>query len=97
MSLELYRRYLLPRQLEMSDLARSYGIHIIYHTDGAARVFLPDLVDVVGIDILDPIQWRCPGMEREGLARDFGQRIAFHGAIDNQQTLPWGSRDDVVN
>jgi uroporphyrinogen decarboxylase len=96
MSLECYRRFLLANQKKMADLVRSFGAHVIYHTDGAARVFLPDLVDVVGIEILNPIQWRCPGMDREGLARDFGSRIAFHGAIDNQQTLPFGTVDDVV-
>ena len=41
MSLELYRRFLLPGQIIMADLARSFGIHIMYHTDGAARIFLP--------------------------------------------------------
>jgi uroporphyrinogen decarboxylase len=95
MSLSMYRRFLLPNQIRMADLGRKYGVHIMYHTDGAARVFLPDLVDKVGIEVLNPIQWRCPGMEREALVRDFGQRIAFHGSIDNQQTLPFGTVADV--
>jgi uroporphyrinogen decarboxylase len=95
-SLKMYRRYLLPNQIRMAELARSYGIHVMYHTDGAARLFLPDLIDKVGIEILNPIQWRCPGMEREKLVADFGQRIIFHGSIDNQQTLAFGTVDDVV-
>jgi uroporphyrinogen decarboxylase len=96
MSLAMYRRFLLPNQIKMADLARAYGVHVMYHTDGAARVFLPDLIDRVGIEILDPIQWRCPGMERERLVADFGHRVIFHGSIDNQQTLPFGTVDDVV-
>ncbi len=96
MSLELYRRFLLPNQIKMADLARQYGIHIMYHTDGAARIFLPDLLNRVGIEILNPIQWRCPGMDRESLVRDFGRHIIFHGSIDNQHTLPFGSKEDVV-
>ncbi len=96
MSLEMYRRFLLPNQIKMADLARLHGIHVMYHTDGAARPFLPDLIDRVGIEILNPVQWRCPGMEREGLARDFGKDIIFHGSIDNQYTLPFGSVDEVV-
>lgn len=94
-SLETYRRFLMPHQINMAQLARSFGIHVMYHTDGAARLFLPDLIDRVGIEILNPIQWRCPGMEREGLVADFGDRLIFHGSIDNQQTLPFGSPDDV--
>ncbi len=96
MSLAMYRRFLLPNQIKMADLARSHGIHVMYHTDGAARLFLPDLIDRVGIEILNPIQWRCPGMEREKLVADFGERVIFHGSIDNQQTLAFGSVDDVV-
>ena len=96
MSLAMYRRFLLPNQIKMAELARSYGVHVMYHTDGAARAFLPDLIDRVGIEILNPIQWRCPGMEREKLVADFGGRIIFHGSIDNQQTLPFGTVDDVV-
>jgi len=96
MSLAMYRRFLLPNQIEMADLARSFGVHVMYHTDGAARLFLPDLVDRVGIEILNPIQWRCPGMDRRRLVADFGDRVIFHGSIDNQQTLAFGSVDDVA-
>ena len=96
MSLDLIRRFLLPNQKRMADLARSCGIHIFYHTDGAARQVIGDLLDVTGIEILNPIQWRCTGMEREGLVRDFGDRLVFHGAVDNQQTLAFGSPDDVA-
>ena len=87
-SLPTYRRFSFPNQIRMADLGRKYGVHIMYHTDGAARIFLPDLVDRVGIEVLNPIQWRCPGMDREALVRDFDRRIVFHGSIDNQQTRP---------
>jgi uroporphyrinogen decarboxylase len=91
------RRFILPNQKKMADLARSFGIHIFYHTDGAAREIIPDLIQVTGIELLNPIQWRCPGMEREGLVRDFGRHVIFHGAVDNQQTLPFGTAEDVRN
>lgn len=96
LSLAMYRRFLLPNQIKLAGLARAHGVHVMYHTDGAARIFLPDLIDRVGIELLNPIQWRCPGMERERLVADFGSRIIFHGSIDNQQTLPFGTVDDVV-
>ena len=96
MSLAMYRRFLLPNQIKMAELARSFAVHVMYHTDGAAYDFLPDLIDRVGIEVLNPIQWRCPGMERERLVADFGDRVIFHGSIDNQQTLAFGSVADVV-
>ena len=96
MSLDTYRRFLLSNQIKIADLARSYGIHVMYHTDGAARLFLPDLIDKVGIEILNPIQWRCRGMERESLVAEFGGSVVFHGSIDNQQTLAFGTVGDVI-
>ena len=95
MGLDQIRQYILPRQKKMAALARSHGLRVFYHTDGAARDVIPDLIKVTGIDVLNPIQWRCPGMEREGLVRDFGDKVIFHGAVDNQQTLPFGTPDDV--
>ncbi len=96
MSLEMYRRFLLPGQIKMAELARSFGIHVMYHSDGAIRPFLPDLIDKVGIEVLNPIQWRAAGMEREALVRDFGRHVVFHGSIDNQHTLPFGTVEDVI-
>jgi uroporphyrinogen decarboxylase len=95
MSLEDIRRFILPNQKKMADLARSYGIHIFYHTDGDVREVIPDLISVTGIELLNPIQWRCPSMDREALVRDFGDKIIFHGAMDNQKTLPFGNVEDV--
>jgi uroporphyrinogen decarboxylase len=94
MSPRLFRRFLKPHMARMIDLVHSYGVKVFHHDDGAMRPLLPELVDM-GIDVLNPIQWRCRGMEREALARDFGGRIAFHGGIDNQHTLPFGSVADV--
>jgi uroporphyrinogen decarboxylase len=48
-----------------------------------------------GIDLLNPIQWRSQGMERERLKRDFGDKIILHGGMDNQVTLPFGTVGEV--
>jgi uroporphyrinogen decarboxylase len=95
MSHDDIRRFILPYQKKMADLARSHGLHIFYHTDGDVYPVIPDLIGITGIELLNPIQWRCPSMDREALARDFGDKIIFHGAMDNQQTLPFGTADDV--
>lgn len=88
------RRFLLGRMKRMMELTRQNGAFVFHHTDGAARDILPDLIDI-GIQVLNPIQWRCPGMEREGLKRDFGDQLVFHGAVDNQYTIPFGSEEEV--
>ncbi len=97
LGLDQVRRWIFPNQKKMADLAKAHGAHVFYHTDGAARDVIPELIDTVGIEFLNPIQWRCPGMERESLVRDFGEKVIFHGAVDNQHTLPFGSVEDVRN
>jgi uroporphyrinogen decarboxylase len=94
MSPAAFRRFLKPGMGKMIDLAHSYGVKVMHHDDGAIRPLLPELIEL-GIDVLNPIQWRCAGMDREGLARDFGKSVVFHGGVDNQQTLPFGTPDDV--
>jgi uroporphyrinogen decarboxylase len=88
------RRFLLPHMQKMTDLVHSAGAYVFHHNDGAIRKILPDLVEM-GIDILNPIQWRCQGMDREELKRDFGGKLVFHGGMDNQYTLPFGSVAEV--
>jgi uroporphyrinogen decarboxylase len=94
MSPAAFRRLLKPRMARMIDLIHSYGVKAFHHDDGAIRPLIPELLEI-GIDVLNPIQWRCSGMQREELARDFGQAVVFHGAVDNQWTLPYGTVADV--
>ncbi|MGI6374634.1 MAG: uroporphyrinogen decarboxylase family protein [Anaerolineae bacterium] len=86
--------FLIPRMKRMIDLAHSAGAYVFYHSDGAVRAILPDMI-AAGIDILNPIQWRCAGMERGALKRDFGQQVVMHGGVDNQHTLAFGSVAEV--
>jgi uroporphyrinogen decarboxylase len=93
-SLKTYREFYKPHHERFINLCREFGIRVFHHDDGAMRTFLPDLVEM-GIDVLNPLQWTCPGMELTSLKRDFGSRICFHGGVDNQQALPFGTPDEV--
>lgn len=88
------REVFIGRMKRMIDLAHSAGAYVFHHSDGAIRPVLPDLI-AAGIDILNPIQWRCRGMARDGLKRDFGDQVIFHGGVDNQYTLAFGSVAEV--
>ncbi len=88
------REFFLPGMKRMADLVKAQGAVVVTHTDGAVREVLDDLIGI-GVQMLNPIQWRCRGMDRQALKHDFGDRLAFHGGVDNQQTLPFGSPADV--
>lgn len=89
------REFFIPWMKRMSDLAHQAGAFVFHHSDGAVRKIIPDMIETVGIDVLNPVQWRCKGMEREGLKRDFGDRLIFNGGVDNQYTLAFGSPAEV--
>ncbi len=88
------RQFFFPHMKRMMDLVHQGGAYVMTHSDGAVRAIIPELI-ALGMDILDPVQWRCRGMEREGLKRDFGDRIVFHGAMDNQYTMAFGSEAEI--
>lgn len=88
------RRFLLPGMKRMIDLAHQGGAFVFHHNDGNCRAILPDMIEL-GIDVLNPIQWRSKRMDREGLKADFGDKLIFHGAVDNQFTLPFGTVNEV--
>ena len=94
-SLESWQRFFKPRLKNWCDLIHSYGKKVLYHTDGAARPLIPGLIEC-GIDILNPIQHVCPGMDTAELKEHFGKDLIFHGGIENQYALPMGTVDEVV-
>ncbi len=91
---QIIAEFFLKGMKRMVELAHENDVHAFCHSDGAIREVIPELIDI-GIDILNPIQWRCAGMDRERLKADFGDQLIFHGGMDNQQTLAFGSVADV--
>ncbi|MBI5693988.1 MAG: hypothetical protein HZC55_28265 [Verrucomicrobia bacterium] len=90
----MWERHLQPRLRRWCDLVHAHGLRVFYHTDGAARRLLRPILDC-GVDVLNPIQHACPGMELPDLKREFGDRVIFHGGVDNQSVLPRGTVAEV--
>ncbi len=93
-SIPAWQQFLRPRLERWVEIVHRHGKKVLFHTDGAVRDLVPHLIDA-GIDILNPIQHVCPGMERAALKRDFGEQVIFHGGVENQQILPFGSVEEV--
>ncbi len=65
---------------------------VFFHSDGDISEIIPDYVDI-GADVINPIQPEC--MDPVAVKRTWGDRIALHGTISIQRTLPNGTPDDV--
>jgi uroporphyrinogen decarboxylase len=86
--------FLLPRMKRMMDLVHEAGAYVFFHSDGSVMDIIPDMI-AAGIDVLNPIQWRCKGMDRRVIKERFGADVALHGGVDNQQTLAFGTVEEV--
>ncbi|HEX5789549.1 MAG TPA: uroporphyrinogen decarboxylase family protein [Luteolibacter sp.] len=94
MSTGMWQQHLQPRLKRWCDLIHAHGLKVFYHTDGAARPLLRPIIDC-GVDVLNPIQHACPGMDMAELKKEFGAEVIFHGGVDNQSVLPRGTVEDV--
>jgi uroporphyrinogen decarboxylase len=94
MSPKMWRKFLKPRMAELIASLRAINpqIKIAYHTDGVVYPIIPELIEI-GIDVLNPIQPLA--MDPLKLKDDYGDRLCFWGSMDIQQTLPFGTPEDV--
>lgn len=89
-----WRRFIKPYLAEQVRLARERGLLVLFHSCGAVRPVLGDLIDI-GVNGLLVFQTRAAGMDAESIARDFGGRLVFYGGVDVQQLLSFGTVDEV--
>jgi uroporphyrinogen decarboxylase len=94
MSLPMFRQFVAPYVGEMARHIHSLGGRVLFHSCGAIGPFIPDLIEL-GVDVLDPIQPATPEMAPERLKAQYGDRLSFHGGIDMQKLLPFGTPEQV--
>ena len=94
MSPATWREMVKPLLKPIFDVGRAHGLWVAYHSCGAIRPIIPDLVEI-GLDVLNPIQANCPGMDPFELKREFGTDLTFMGGVDTQHLLPNGTEDEV--
>jgi len=96
MDLDTFRRILKPRYRILCDYVKKHSsMKIFMHSCGSIKQFIPDLIDV-GIDILNPVQTNCYGMDLVTLKNEFGRDITFWGGgVDTSAILSTGTPQDV--
>lgn len=93
---EMYRELVKPIQRRTFDFFRK-RTHAkrFFHTDGAVYPLIEDFIEI-GAEALNPIQVSAAEMGNTAkLKKEFGDRIAFWGAIDTNWVLPHGKPEDV--
>lgn len=91
-SQEIFDEFFKPYYKQIIDKAHELGTHFCLHSCGKIDKFLPAFVEI-GLDVIHPIQKYT--MEEKKIAEQFGDQICILAGFDVQQTIPFGTPDDV--
>jgi len=93
---KMWRRYFKEsyREIYAELKAINPDVIIMQHCDGAVAPILGEWIDV-GLEVFNPVQPGVPGHDPEDLKGQFGDRLSFWGAIDQQRLLPFGTSEEI--
>jgi uroporphyrinogen decarboxylase len=93
---DLLRALILPRWARIVRVVKAHTrAKVFFHSCGAVEPLIPDLIEM-GIEVLNPVQLTCAGMDPAALKSRYGKRIVFWGGgVDTQSVLAMGSVEDV--
>ena len=89
---ESWEDMIRPGEQKEYDLIHSAGKDVWIHSCGQITRIIPRLIEM-GMDVLNPVQPEC--MDIATLKREYGRQLTFWGGISTQQTLPFGTPDEV--
>jgi len=92
---EKWRKLFFVKLKAMCDLGHKYGAKVMLHSCGSTRPIWPELIEA-GVDIYDTVQPEAAQMNPAELKKEFGDRICFHGTMSTQNTLPFGTAEEVA-
>ena len=96
MSPKMFRSYFKPSIKRFVNTINSFNseIKVMLHCDGDLTAILPDIIEC-GVDVLHPLE-PVPSVDFAEIKANFGDALAFLGAIDIVHALP-GSHQDVID
>lgn len=91
---KMWKEYILPQLKRMYGKVREAGKFVMIHSCGDVDELFDDLVDA-GLNSFNPFQPEV--MDIHAILPAYRGRLAFHGGLSMQKTLPFGTVEDVRN
>jgi uroporphyrinogen decarboxylase len=88
----LWREFIYPELRRMYGAVKAGGKYVSIHSCGDVDELFDDLIDI-GLDCFNPFQPEV--MDVAAIMRKYRGRLAFHGGLSTQKTLPFGTPDEV--
>ena len=92
MSPDTWNEMIRPGEQREYDLVHSYGKDVWIHSCGNIELLIPSLIEM-GVDALNPVQPEA--MDIQLLKEKYGDKLSFWGGVSTQQTLPYGTPEEV--
>jgi uroporphyrinogen decarboxylase len=87
-----WKRFIFPVLQRMYAAVRDSGKAVFIHSCGDVDELFDDLIGI-GLNVFNPFQPEV--MDVFALLEQYRGRLAFHGGLSTQRTLPYGTVDDV--
>ena len=87
-----WRRFIKPVLTRMYGVVRDAGKLVMIHSCGDVDELFDDLIEI-GVNCFNPFQPEV--MDIHALLRQYRGRLAFHGGLSTQRTLPYGTVAEV--
>ncbi|MCF7818902.1 MAG: uroporphyrinogen decarboxylase family protein [Kiritimatiellales bacterium] len=88
----LWHEFIYPELKRMYSTVRDAGKYVSIHSCGDVDELFDDLIGI-GLNCFNPFQPEV--MDVATLIPQYRGRLAFHGGLSTQQTLPFGTPEDV--
>ncbi len=93
MGYDIWKEFLYPRIQRMYGAAHAAGKYVMIHSCGDVDELFPDLI-AAGLNCFNPFQPEV--MDVEQIHSDYLGKLAFHGGLSMQKTLPFGTVEEVI-
>ena len=93
MGADLWREFIKPQIKRMYDAVHDGGRKVFIHSCGDVDELFEDFIEI-GVNCFNPFQPEV--MDVYELLPKYRGRLAFHGGMSTQKTLPFGTVEDVV-
>jgi uroporphyrinogen decarboxylase len=90
----LWKEFIFPRLKRMYDRVHQAGKYVMIHSCGDVDELFDDLVSI-GLNCFNPFQPEV--MDLHEILPRYRGRLAFHGGLSMQKTLPFGTKDEVIS
>ncbi|MHA1915170.1 MAG: uroporphyrinogen decarboxylase family protein [Promethearchaeota archaeon] len=93
LSVENFRKFLIPCYEKMFGECKKHGMFIVQHSCGYIDKLLPYMVDA-GLDCIQTLE-PAAGVDLAHLKETLGDRVSFMGGMDATRALSFGTTKDV--